>query len=93
MQMVSALFNHIPELKSINEQSRNRMVQCACCQMAVLSGSYKYQIECYNQAQTKALALRYRTLYFYRILFLFIGRVTNQLIICRWMGQKLERKD
>ena len=55
MQMVTALFNHIPELKSINERSRSRIIQCACCQMAILRGSYRYQLERYN-AETREIA-------------------------------------
>ena len=67
MQMVSALFNHIPALKSINENSKKRLIQCACCQMALLRGSYRYQIERFDDETQFIAAQRFLTKVFDQI--------------------------
>jgi len=48
MKMVETVMDQIPELKALTPTSRVSLTRVACCQMAMLRGSYRMQIEKYN---------------------------------------------
>jgi len=48
MKMVETVMDQIPELKALSASSRLNLTRVACCQMAMLRGSYRMQIERYN---------------------------------------------
>jgi len=48
MKMVETVMDQIPELKAFSVTSRVGLTRVACCQMAMLRGSYRMQIEKYK---------------------------------------------
>jgi len=48
MKMVETVMDQIPELKALNPTSRVSLTRVACCQMAMLRGSYRMLMERYN---------------------------------------------
>lgn len=44
IKMVQSLFGQIPEFKAMSEGARRTLTRIGCCQMAMLRGSYRYQM-------------------------------------------------
>jgi len=44
IKMVQSLFGQIPEFKAMSEVAKRTLIRIGCCQMAMLRGSYRYQV-------------------------------------------------
>ena len=42
--MVQSLFGQIPEFKAMSDGAKRTLIRIGCCQMAMLRGSYRYQM-------------------------------------------------
>ena len=44
IKMVQSLFGQIPEFKAMSDGAKRTLTRIGCCQMAMLRGSYRYQM-------------------------------------------------